>query len=297
MAEQGKEKQDTKAIRGKRRRPAAYIFSLAVLISFACGCSLVRIYDEPFVAADYSSYVPEKIEWKEVNGCCGYYLFEDSAIPLRWHCVKVDLSYPGLQITAFPSAEEDIGKGSTAKRFARKSGSFVSINTSPFAGKFLARRTIVGAHKAGGKVFAAAEPRYSALLFKREDDGTLRGFIEQNQDDAEIEKYDYAFGGFFTILKNGEKTYFTFESRNSRTAAGLSADGKTLFLLVVEGERPFKSKGLSYPECADIMASLGAADCLEMDGGGSSSLFINGKNMLYYRTIRHDAAFLGFKKE
>lgn len=285
------------ALQNSRHTRPGVFFLYAALAFFVCGCSLIRIYDEPFVEAEYSAYVPDNISWQKVNECCDYYLFEDKTIPLRWHCARIDLSYPSLRITAFPSKEQDIGKGTTSQKFSRNSGVFASINTSPFQGKFLARRTIVGAHKVDGAVFAKANPRYSALLFKREDDGTLRGFVEQRQDDAEIAEYDYAFGGFFTILKDSEKTYFTFESRNSRTAAGLSSDGKTLFLLVVEGERPFKSKGLSYPECADIMLRLGASDCIQMDGGGSSSLFINGKNMLYYRTIRHDAAFLGFAAE
>jgi len=110
----------------------------------------------------------------------------------------------------------------------------------------------------------------------------------------DIEDFDYVFGGFFEILKNNEEVEFSYSSRNSRTAAGISSDGKTLFLLVVEGERKNLSRGLSYGECAKILKSAGSADGLEFDGGSSSSLFVDGKNVLLYRNFRKCAAFFGF---
>ena len=70
-----------------------------------------------------------------------------------------------------------------------------------------------------------------------------------------------------------------------------------LYLLVVEGERRFKSEGLSFSQCADIMILLGANDAMEMDGGGSSSLFINQKNVLGYPALRVNAAYMGVKRE
>ena len=43
-----------------------------------------------------------------------------------------------------------------------------------------------------------------------------------------IEDFNYVFGGFFEILKDDEEVEFSYSSRNSRTAAGISSDGKTL---------------------------------------------------------------------
>ena len=271
---------------------------LALPVLFFCGCtSLIRISDEPFVVAESSAYIPDSIEWQKINEACEYFLFEDDRIPLRWHCTKIDLSNPHLRIDACPSEQGELKRGLTARAFAKKSESFVSVNTSPFSGRFLKTKTIVGTHKTDGKVISPANSAYSALAFKRENDGSLKAFILKEQNDEKIREYDWAFGGFFTILQNGELTYFSYESRNSRTAAGITADGKTLFLLVVEGERPYRSKGLSYPECAQIFLKLGATDAMQMDGGGSSSLFINGKNMLSYAPLRHNAAFFGFCME
>ena len=71
-------------------------------------------------------------------------------------------------------------------------------------------------------------------------------------------------------------------------------DGKTLFLLCAEGERKGKSVGLSYQDSSDILLAAGAKDAIQMDGGGSTSLFVNGKNFLSYPSIRKNAVFIGF---
>ena len=60
-----------------------------------------------------------------------------------------------------------------------------------------------------------------------------------------------------------------------RTAAGITADG-TLLLLLVDG-RQRESRGVRLKELAEILVGIGAAEALNLDGGGSSSLVVNGK--------------------
>jgi len=59
-----------------------------------------------------------------------------------------------------------------------------------------------------------------------------------------------------------------------RTAAGRTADGR-LLLLVVDGRQPV-SRGVDLEQLAHIMEDLGAVDALNLDGGGSSALVVNG---------------------
>lgn len=61
------------------------------------------------------------------------------------------------------------------------------------------------------------------------------------------------------------------EARHPRTAAGVTADGRTLILAVVDGRQPGHSIGATLPELATLMIELGAANALNLDGGGSSS--------------------------
>jgi exopolysaccharide biosynthesis protein len=64
-------------------------------------------------------------------------------------------------------------------------------------------------------------------------------------------------------------------ARNPRTLAGVKADG-TLLLVTVDGRHPGRS-GMSLPEAARLMQSLGALDALNLDGGGSTAMVVRGR--------------------
>ncbi|MDX2017501.1 MAG: phosphodiester glycosidase family protein [Planctomycetota bacterium] len=59
--------------------------------------------------------------------------------------------------------------------------------------------------------------------------------------------------------------------RHPRTAAGVSRDGRTLVLLVVDGRQPAWSVGMTLPELAELAIEQGAWDAINLDGGGSSA--------------------------
>jgi hypothetical protein len=63
--------------------------------------------------------------------------------------------------------------------------------------------------------------------------------------------------------------------RNPVTAVGSTPYGHLLF--VVADGRQKNSVGLSYFELAEFMSRLGATDAIAMDGGGSSTMAIEGK--------------------
>ena len=65
-------------------------------------------------------------------------------------------------------------------------------------------------------------------------------------------------------------------ARQPRTLAGVRADG-TLLLVTVDGRRPGWSAGMTLPEAARLMRSLGARDALNLDGGGSSTMTVRGE--------------------
>ena len=58
-----------------------------------------------------------------------------------------------------------------------------------------------------------------------------------------------------------------------RTAAGITADG-TLLLVLVDG-RQLASRGVTLEELAAILIGIGADQALNLDGGGSASLVVN----------------------
>lgn len=70
-----------------------------------------------------------------------------------------------------------------------------------------------------------------------------------------------------------DRTFVT--ARHNRTAIGLKKDG-TLVMLVVDGRFKDKCEGLSLPELIQVMRWMGCTEAINLDGGGSSTLYING---------------------
>ena len=64
-----------------------------------------------------------------------------------------------------------------------------------------------------------------------------------------------------------------------RTAMGYTKDGK-LIVLAVEGRNPGIAEGATLTELAEIFVSLGCEEALNLDGGGSSCLLINGSETI-----------------
>ncbi|OUL19449.1 hypothetical protein BV378_32920 [Nostoc sp. RF31YmG] len=67
---------------------------------------------------------------------------------------------------------------------------------------------------------------------------------------------------------------------NSRSAVGITDDGS--IVLVMVAQKPISrlaNSGMSLPELADFMKTLGAKKAMNLDGGSSSSLYYNGKTI------------------
>lgn len=68
-------------------------------------------------------------------------------------------------------------------------------------------------------------------------------------------------------------------SRNPRAAMGLTRNRKTFFLVVVDG-RTTSSVGMYGTELAALMKDLGAWQAFNIDGGGSSQMWLSGEGYL-----------------
>jgi hypothetical protein len=66
-----------------------------------------------------------------------------------------------------------------------------------------------------------------------------------------------------------------FFGRHSRTAVGVTGDGR-LLLVVVDGRQPGYSRGMTLRELAELLRRLGAVQAMNLDGGGSSEMVVNG---------------------
>ncbi|MGH7456063.1 MAG: phosphodiester glycosidase family protein, partial [bacterium] len=94
-------------------------------------------------------------------------------------------------------------------------------------------------------------------------------------------------GGWPRIVVNGkniaasadsiEGTFPRFSAnRHPRSGVGFSSDSAKLYFVTVDG-RQETSAGMSLVEFADLMISLGIYQGLNLDGGGPTTLVVNGK--------------------
>jgi hypothetical protein len=66
------------------------------------------------------------------------------------------------------------------------------------------------------------------------------------------------------------------EARHPRTSIGFSRDSATLYVLTVDG-RSEKSVGATLAELATLMRNVGAWQAMNFDGGGSTTMVVDGK--------------------
>jgi exopolysaccharide biosynthesis protein len=127
-----------------------------------------------------------------------------------------------------------------------------------------------------GLLIAPPDSRYDALVFYHDGSAALTN--QAALDEAALAEISAAVGGFFIVLRDDAiaERLLNREGkapRHPRSAAGLSADGRTLYLLAIDGRRP-GSIGATEAETGLILQRLGAADGLNLDGGGSTALVL-----------------------
>ena len=102
-------------------------------------------------------------------------------------------------------------------------------------------------------------------------------------------KLDWAVGGGPVLVKdaaifisNNEEKKFAGKAiadHHPRTAMGYTKDGY-IILLAVQGRMKNIAVGTTLTETAQIFMDLGAVEAINLDGGGSSCLLINGKETI-----------------
>ncbi|HSC52789.1 MAG TPA: phosphodiester glycosidase family protein [Phnomibacter sp.] len=86
--------------------------------------------------------------------------------------------------------------------------------------------------------------------------------------------------GRVAITNQAERMFINGENdRHPRTAMGYTKSGK-LIILAVEGRNPGKAEGATLLQEASMLQQLGCWEALNLDGGGSSCLLVNGKETI-----------------
>lgn len=101
------------------------------------------------------------------------------------------------------------------------------------------------------------------------------------QSDPSLAAIKLAVGGGPLLLRDGQPVVDPAppapeetDVRNPVTGAGVSKDGATLWLVVVDGRAPSRSIGLTRPQLSALFAALGASTAMAFDSGGSSEMVV-----------------------
>ncbi|MEP7256388.1 MAG: phosphodiester glycosidase family protein [Ferruginibacter sp.] len=98
-----------------------------------------------------------------------------------------------------------------------------------------------------------------------------------------------AVGGGPVLVQNGEikisnNEEFKFagkaiDDKHPRTCMGYTGDGR-LIVMVIEGRHPGIAEGATLTQEAQLLKDIGCMEALNLDGGGSSCMLINGKETI-----------------
>ena len=126
------------------------------------------------------------------------------------------------------------------------------------------------------KIFDLSKLKKKSLSIKFED-AQDSSYGPANEEDI--------IAGVPQLIKNGkiditweqEKSSKAFvETRHPRTAVAKMKDGKFL-MITVDGRQPGVSVGMNLNELAEYLLDLGAVDAMNLDGGGSTTMFLDGR--------------------
>jgi len=139
------------------------------------------------------------------------------------------------------------------------------------------REQILPFVKIGRKIKLRTATRFEAKESFPNDDSrrTSRAFL--NAEDITNGVPQLIKNGKIEITWEQEKSSKSFvETRHPRTAVAKLKDGKFL-MVTVDGRQPGTSVGINLNELAEMLLEFGATDAMNLDGGGSTTMFLDGK--------------------
>lgn len=169
-------------------------------------------------------------------------------------------------------ATDPDGAWSVVSEFAKKVGAQIAINAN-----FFSKTESCGVTAGEGRLWTAVyEGCPMTMAFFRDGHASIvKGQIRKDGALSPTIGLVAAVSGRPRLVEDSRPspTLERFASvRHPRTALGLKKDG-TLLILVVDGRRE-KALGFTGPELSEILLREGVVDGINLDGGGSTTLYI-----------------------
>ncbi len=231
---------------------------------------------------DLGTTAPEQLTQRIFTGVT--YFRKEMKTPRRMvaHVLAIDMRTTGLKCLVTPPSHAS-GLICTRKtsKFLQDFGLQVAVNGDGF--KYLDQDTYNPQQYCpnGGepvKVNSYAASR--GTVYSQQWEGRPIMYINKNNEvsfNTPLGAIYNAVSGDRMLVDKGKRiANLESQSVEPRTAAGLNQNGRWLFLVVIDGRQPGYSEGATFPDMADFLISLGAYTGINLDGGGSSAMVIEG---------------------
>jgi len=263
-----------------------------VLVAAGCLVESGMAQEKPVEsAATVETAVPVESVWKLPEGVTYERSMRNEPRPLQIHSLVIDMQRAEVSFEVVPGEDPD-GDGpaevalAKPEDLAKKAGAIAAINTAAWAMLVDPETGKPGKYKVGGaadisgwvsqgqRMISPPQGGYWSVWM----DGSNRIAMGTISSEKELRskgiEAKWAVSGFRGILKDSKVLVEPQEVRHPRTAVGLSADGQKFVWLVVDGRQKGYSEGVSEEELARLLLESGCAHGINLDGGGSSSMWI-----------------------
>lgn len=231
---------------------------------------------------DLGTTAPEQLTQKIFNGIT--YFRKEMQTPRKMvaHVLAIDMRADGLKCLVTPPSHES-GLICTRKvsQFLAEFSVQLAVNGDGFS--YLDQDTYPPDQYCpnGGepvKVNSYAASR--SIIYSQRLEARPILYINKNNEVTFNEPkgavYNAVSGDRMLVDKGKRVDNLESQSVEPRTAAGINQNGRWLFLAVIDGRQTGYSEGATFPELADFLITLGVYTGLNLDGGGSSAMAIEG---------------------
>ncbi len=224
------------------------------------------------------------------------------------HCVRVDLTTPGLRFTGTDRCAdwgdempEPEGAGQPKRTVREKTGDFIARNrgskalggkerdavlafnaaawgpwVSPYTnlwgninGPFYADGIQISTSKSGYGTHSTSNNQNGILVVYKTGKADIIGKLSSSN----AKKVWFSVPAFhYRLVRDGQPVASSDTSVRPRTAVGLSQDKNTFYVLVCDGDNKDWSSGADFTSLGKILAGMGCHDAFNLDGGGSSNI-------------------------
>lgn len=197
----------------------------------------------------------------------------------RGYAMKVKLKSPGAMKMTL--GKDRLGGAETTMRAVTRYGAVAGINAGGYADQ-KGKRYPLSTTMLNGKYLTGFEPSYKNLFFVglNKSGKLIGGNFKRKQD---LDKLEPSFGASFVpvLLQDGKRKPIPPKWQKSplrapRTVIGNYKDDQ-LLILVVDGYDESGRSGATLKELQTKLQKMGVQDAYNLDGGGSSSLVVNGR--------------------